>query len=508
MTQAKVSSARQRDVQRLPRRRRPDDDHRRLDDARAGRLEELGEALGLRRRPRDHDRATLQRPLGRAARSDRGLRGHDVRLEELDPRLERGDVGRAPARAACSARPRPSCERLRRWSRSHWPAGSGGHLRWPRCPSGARRPAPGARARPSACCRRRPGARDRRARPARTGAWPDRRARPDDRASCDRRRVPRAPGSPARPRGRRRPDRGARGAAGVRPRRSRPAAASTIASKPPASSLRSRVSTLPRIGWTSRSGRTDRTHRAPPRARGPHHRAGRQRGQRRRAAGHEDVARVGPRRIGAQREPLGLLRRQILEAVHREIDLLAEQRLLDLAHEQSLAADDGQPRLGLSIALGPHRARSRPRRRRPSGGRPPRGPGPAPARSRACPGGSRAPSQAEQLVDELQHRAADARARGLAELGDRRVQDLVHDGGGQRLDARPAAPARRRAAGPASASPRRAGSPPAGRAATRWWESPRRRPAAPGTCRPRARRAPRPAGPRARARAGWRRPPA
>ena len=46
---------------------------------------------------------------------------------------------------------------------------------------------------------------------------------------------------------------------GSAPSRSRPAAASTIASKSPASSLRSRVSTLPRIGWTSRSGRNDRT---------------------------------------------------------------------------------------------------------------------------------------------------------------------------------------------------------------------------------------------------------
>ena len=94
------------------------------------------------------------------------------------------------------------------------------------------RPAPGARARPSACCRRRRGARDTRARPARTGAWRDRRARPDDRASCDRRRVPRAPGSPARPRGRRRPDRGARGAAGSGPGGRGP--------RPPARSRRSR----------------------------------------------------------------------------------------------------------------------------------------------------------------------------------------------------------------------------------------------------------------------------
>src|SRR6185295_14110859 len=42
------------------------------------------------------------------------------------------------------------------------------------------------------------------------------------------------------------------------------------------------------------------------------------------------------------------------EAVHREVDLLAEQRLLDLPDEQSLAAHHGQPRVRPPVALGPH----------------------------------------------------------------------------------------------------------------------------------------------------------
>src|SRR5205807_5969833 len=48
------------------------------------------------------------------------------------------------------------------------------------------------------------------------------------------------------------------------------------------------------------------------------------------------------------------LRRQVLEAVDGDVDIAAEQRLLDLAHEESLAADGGQPGLGEAIALGPH----------------------------------------------------------------------------------------------------------------------------------------------------------
>ena len=53
----------QRLVEGLPRRRRRDDDRRGLQHTRAGGLEELGEALGLRGGARHHDGAALQRSV-------------------------------------------------------------------------------------------------------------------------------------------------------------------------------------------------------------------------------------------------------------------------------------------------------------------------------------------------------------------------------------------------------------------------------------------------------------
>src|SRR4030095_14713881 len=44
------------------------------------------------------------------------------------------------------------------------------------------------------------------------------------------------------------------------------------------------------------------------------------------------------------------------------------------------------------------------------------------------------PTEPEELVDELEPGAWGAVAGGLAELGDRRVQDLVHDRARHRLD--------------------------------------------------------------------------
>ena len=53
---------------------------------------------------------------------------------------------------------------------------------------------------------------------------------------------------------------------------------------------------------------------------------------------------------GADVEPVGQHRRHVLAAVHGEIDVAAEQRVLDFLHEQPLAADFGQRRFLQPIA--------------------------------------------------------------------------------------------------------------------------------------------------------------
>ena len=119
-----------------------------------------------------------------------------------------------------------------------------------------------------------------------------------------------------------------------RPSRSRPACASTIASKSPSASRRRRVSTLPRSSRTSRSGRSASSAARRRRLAVPDDRALGQLVERAGAA--ERVARVGALGHAHDREPVGQLGGHVLGRVHGEVDLAGQQRLLDLLHEARL----------------------------------------------------------------------------------------------------------------------------------------------------------------------------
>ena len=143
------------------------------------------------------------------------------------------------------------------------------------------------------------------------------------------------PARPARP-----PEHITSGPAGSRrsgppqPSRFSPAAASTMASYWPSSSLRRRVSRLPRTDSMTRSGRRRRNCAARRSELVPDLRA---RAADRPASADDGVARIlalGNRR---QHQPVGQFRRQILQAVHGEIGAAVEQRLFDLLREQPLA---------------------------------------------------------------------------------------------------------------------------------------------------------------------------
>ena len=79
-----------------------------------------------------------------------------------------------------------------------------------------------------------------------------------------------------------------------------------------------------------------------------------QRRERRVAVAHEGVARVGALRDGRDGESLGNLRRHILQAVHGEVDLAREHRLLELLGEEPLAADLRERRVEDLVALRRH----------------------------------------------------------------------------------------------------------------------------------------------------------
>ena len=67
-------------------------------------------------------------------------------------------------------------------------------------------------------------------------------------------------------------------------------------------------------------------------------------------AQHHGVARILARQHGADLQALRQHHRHVLAAVHRQVDLVAEQRILDLLDEQPLAADLRQRRLGEPVA--------------------------------------------------------------------------------------------------------------------------------------------------------------
>ena len=133
------------------------------------------------------------------------------------------------------------------------------------------------------------------------------------------------------------------------PSRRRPAAASTSASNSPASSLRSRVSTFPRTGANRPRHHERRKLRDAPDAaradrRSPRRGAPAPPAKSVRAdavAQHARVARILARQHRGDVESLGQHGRHVLGAVHRKVDLAREQRVVDLLHEQPLAAGVG-----------------------------------------------------------------------------------------------------------------------------------------------------------------------
>ena len=152
----------------------------------------------------------------------------------------------------------------------------------------------------------------------------------------------------------------------ARPRRFRPASASSVASISPVSALRSRVSTLPRSSSTLRSGLSRRacacrrSDAAPRRA--PWGRAAIELA----SAGDQRVAHVLAFETGGDRHAFGQQGRQVLGRMHRGVDLAVEQRRVDLLGEQPLAAGFGERPVLDEVAAGADdlraRLRSRPSR--------------------------------------------------------------------------------------------------------------------------------------------------
>ena len=79
-----------------------------------------------------------------------------------------------------------------------------------------------------------------------------------------------------------------------------------------------------------------------PRAAGPDHRAAGEGGDPRPPPRDQEVVRVFAFRHAGDRQPFRLLRREVLQAVHRDVDRLREQGLLDLLHEDALSAQRRQ----------------------------------------------------------------------------------------------------------------------------------------------------------------------
>src|SRR5260221_14128166 len=67
---------------------------------------------------------------------------------------------------------------------------------------------------------------------------------------------------------------------------------------------------------------------------------------------YEDIVHVLPFRDGRDRQPRREHRRDILQAVDREIDAMFEQCLLDLFREESFGSDQRQRRIENGIASG------------------------------------------------------------------------------------------------------------------------------------------------------------
>ncbi len=142
-----------------------------------------------------------------------------------------------------------------------------------------------------------------------------------------------------------------------KPSRRMPAAARTSASYSPPSSLRSRVSTLPRIGAKRACGiapaswATRRTLLVP--TIGASSRWVRRRRQVRMpdsAGQHERIARILARQDRRHRQIRLELGGHVLGAVHREVHVLAQERVLDFLDEQALGAGLGERPLLEAVA--------------------------------------------------------------------------------------------------------------------------------------------------------------
>ena len=142
-------------------------------------------------------------------------------------------------------------------------------------------------------------------------------------------------------------------ASSSRPRRARPAAASTTASYSPLATLPRRVSTLPRIGATSMSGRSARSssarRREPLPTRAPEGSAAS-----RRPPEATSTSRGSPRgRIAASVSPSGAAVGTSFSECTAMSARAVEQRLLDRAHEDAASADLRERRTAVDVALGP-----------------------------------------------------------------------------------------------------------------------------------------------------------
>src|SRR5581483_3355066 len=137
----------------------------------------------------------------------------------------------------------------------------------------------------------------------------------------------------------------------VRPRRTRPAAARMMASYSPSSSLRRRVSTLPRSGRTLRSGRRARSCAWRRRLLVPTRALGQAR-QRVKVARQEGIARVLAASDGGDVKLGRNLRGQVLQTMDGEVHAAREQRFLDLLGEHALGADLGEGHIPDLVAGG------------------------------------------------------------------------------------------------------------------------------------------------------------
>ena len=160
-------------------------------------------------------------------------------------------------------------------------------------------------------------------------------------------RAPAARARPAPPRAAARPDRSACPISCASPSRSRPHAASTTASSPRSPRLRSRVSMLPRsgsiesVGSSASSCAFRRADAVPMRIPG------------RIASAPQSASRGSSRsRYAPTTRPVGIGRRHVLRRVHRDVDALLEQRLLELLDEDAARADLAERLRAVAVAGG------------------------------------------------------------------------------------------------------------------------------------------------------------